>query len=202
MLNDIVSAHEFLVENHAPFSIHIRDLDLTLNMGQYHYRPFMPATSGPTIHHSTQHGIPNSNWVSEIWAALDKKPCLHNLRISLDVHDRGVWRKIPEKNITSALRQLRVLHHFEIELPPHIPFPAPNLQGQTLDEKNDCHGSFRVTRRAALRYWNFVSDKVERFQWEAHTSTESSDGSCSIAILKEITFVHSSQAPYNNPHLV
>lgn len=202
MLNDIYSAHEFLVESPPPFSIHMRELDLTLIMGQHHYRPFIPATSESADHSSVQRRMPNSNWVSEIWAVLDKKPCLHSLRISLDVHDRGVWRKIPEKNITSALRQLRVLHDFVIELPPNVPFLAPSLQGQTLDENNDCQGPFRVTRRPALRYWNFVSDKIERFQWEADTSTENGDESCSVAILKDNTFVHSPQAPYNNPHLV
>ncbi|KAH7035886.1 uncharacterized protein B0I36DRAFT_97644 [Microdochium trichocladiopsis] len=201
MFNDIISAHEFLAGDGMPFARHIRDLELTFNLGQHHYQPFMLAAAEQGAGQDALDKLSRHGLLNDIWTALGKMACLHNVRIAFDVYDRGVWRKIPEKNITSALKHLSVQHQFTIELPPRLPIPAPRLEGQALDDDTDGKNPFSVLRRPALRYWTFVPDKVERFTFETHLD-DSNNESCAIAVLKDATFVHSSQAPYNNPHLL
>ncbi|KXJ89070.1 hypothetical protein Micbo1qcDRAFT_213389 [Microdochium bolleyi] len=199
MFNDIASAHEFLVGNTVPFTRHIRDMELTFNMGQYHYEPFLPE---PDVLAGQQHDVgcrPFGNWVNDIWEALGAMTCLHNVRISFDVHDRGVWRKIPERNVTKALKHLRVKHDFTVELPSKLQIIAPRLQGQTLEEDEETN--FQIIRRPRLRYWKFDSDRIERFSWELGVDPVSGRESCYIAVLKNTTYVPTVQAPYNNPHL-
>lgn len=183
-----------------PLVRHIRNIELTFNMGQYHYQPFLTESTDAVGHQNDVACRPFGNWVGDIWAALEEMTYLHSLRISLDVNDRGVWRKIPEKNITESLRRLRVKHDFTVELPPRLQINAPRLEDQTLSD-DDEETAFKIIRRPPLRYWNFVSDRIERFSWEPKVDPISGLESCSIAILKNMTYVPAAQAPYNNPHL-
>ncbi|OTB03875.1 hypothetical protein M426DRAFT_321360 [Hypoxylon sp. CI-4A] len=151
--NDFFSAHRFFVYNPSPYVTQIRHLDLSLNLPFHKYAPFI--TDAP------------KSQVRELWDALERISCLHTLRISLDIYDRGPWRKIPERGVTAQLEDLKVLKDFTLELPPELPIKThpPNMQNLDSEAKTP----FKVVRRPALRYWQFQPGEVDRFSWDTHT---------------------------------
>ncbi|KAI2633556.1 hypothetical protein GGS26DRAFT_597819 [Hypomontagnella submonticulosa] len=153
LFNDFFSAHRFFVYNPSPYIPHMRHLDLSLSLPFHEYTPFIV-------------NAPKSR-VRELWEAIGRISCLHSLRISLDIYDRGPWRKIPERAVAVQLKDLEVLKTFTVELPPSLPIKVhpPNMQPLDPQEKTP----FKVVRRPALRYWQFSPGEVERFKWETHT---------------------------------
>ncbi|KAI1073416.1 hypothetical protein F5B20DRAFT_574818 [Whalleya microplaca] len=167
LFNDLFSTHRFLVYQPSPFVSHIRHLDVTLNLPFHEYAPFIT---------NTQRGR-----VREIWMALERLTCLHNLRISLDIYDRGPWRKLPERDLTELLLNLKVLNNFTLELPPPLPIKThvSNMQNIHAHEQTP----FQIVRRPSLRYWQFNPGEVERFTWEMHTKGQQSH--CFITLAKD-----------------
>ncbi|KAI1413931.1 hypothetical protein F5Y13DRAFT_160348 [Hypoxylon sp. FL1857] len=167
LFNDFFSAHRFFVYSPSPYISSIRHLDLSLSLPFHEYLPFI--IDG------------NKSRVRELWEALGRITCLHTLRISLDIYDRGAWRKIPERGITAQLKDLKVLKDFTLELPPslHIKTHFPNMKH--LDAQEDT--PFRIVRRPPLRYWQFNPGEVERFTWESYTKGRQSH--CFITLARE-----------------
>ncbi|KAI1371444.1 hypothetical protein F4677DRAFT_464291 [Hypoxylon crocopeplum] len=165
--NDFFSAHMFFVYSPSPYTSHIRHLDLSLNLPFYEYAPFIA-------------NAPKSR-VRELWEALGDISCLHNLRISLDIYDRGPWRKIPECGVTSQLKDLKVLRNFTLELPPSLPIKTHPSNMHNIDPLEDT--PFEVVRRPPLRYWQFSPGEVDRFSWETHTKGQQSH--CFITLNRE-----------------
>ncbi|OTA63331.1 hypothetical protein K449DRAFT_443959 [Hypoxylon sp. EC38] len=165
LFNDFFSAHRFFVYNPSPYASSIRHLDLSLNLPFHEYTPFISDGA--------------KSRVRELWEALGRISCLHTLRISLDIYDRGAWRKIPERGITAQLKDLKVLRDFTLELPPglHIKTHFPNMQN--LDVQGEI--PFKVVRRPPLRYWQFNPGEVERFTWESHTKGQQSHSFITLA---------------------
>ncbi|KAI1775849.1 hypothetical protein F4818DRAFT_415141 [Hypoxylon cercidicola] len=170
IFNDFFSAHRFFVYSPSPHASHIRHLDLTLNLPFHQYTPFIVDQ-------------PKSR-VRELLEALGDISCLHSLRVSLDIYDRGPWRKIPECGVTAQLKDLRVLKDFTVELPPSLPIKTqlPNMQNIDAEETG-----FKVVRRPPLRYWQFCPGEVERFKWETHTKGEQSH--CYINLIREPSYI-------------
>ncbi|KAI0007690.1 hypothetical protein F4779DRAFT_495357 [Xylariaceae sp. FL0662B] len=172
LFNDVFSMHRFLVHQPSPFLSHIRHLDLTLNLPFHEYSPFVINTPGGRVR--------------EIWGALEHvTTSLHTLRISLDVYDRGPWRKLPERDLTAPLSNLKVLKDFTFELPPSLPIKthASNIQNFHTHEKLP----FDIVRRPPLRYWQFNPGEVERFTWGTHTKGHQSH--CFITLTKEARYI-------------
>ncbi|KAI1103817.1 hypothetical protein F4804DRAFT_332867 [Jackrogersella minutella] len=167
LLNDFFSAHRFFVYKPSPYISHMRHLDLSLNLPFHEYAPFI--VEGP------------KSRVRELWEALEHIQCLHTLRVSLDIYDRGAWRKIPERNVTAQLKELKVLRNFTLELPPSLPIKTHPPNMQNLDAQEEM--PFSVVRRPPLRYWQFNPGEVERFTWETHTKGRQSH--CFIALARE-----------------
>ncbi|KAI2468489.1 hypothetical protein F4781DRAFT_432315 [Annulohypoxylon bovei var. microspora] len=167
LFNDFFSAHRFFVYNPSPYIPHMRHVDLSLNLPFHDYAPFI--TNAP------------KSRIRELWEALDRISCLHTLRISLDIYDRGAWRKIPEQGVTEQLKELKVLRDFTVELPPSLPIKAhiPNMQNLDAQEK----APFRVVRRPPLRYWQFNPGEIERFKWETHEKGQQNH--CFITLARE-----------------
>ncbi|KAI6087653.1 hypothetical protein F4821DRAFT_235579 [Hypoxylon rubiginosum] len=176
LFNDFFSAHRFFVYSPSPYASHIRHLDLTLSLPFHEYTPFIVDQ-------------PKSR-VRELWEALGNISCLHDLRVSLDIYDRGPWRKIPECGVTEQLSDLRVLRDFTVELPPALPIKTQLPNMQNIDEED---ATFKVVRRPSLRYWQFCPGEVERFTWETHAKGEQSH--CYINLIREPSFVR-------NPYLL
>ncbi|KAI4864699.1 hypothetical protein F4820DRAFT_422716 [Hypoxylon rubiginosum] len=170
LFNDFFSAHRFFVYSPSPYASHIRHLDLTLSLPFHEYAPFIVDQ-------------PKSR-VRELWEALGDISCLHSLRVSLDIYDRGPWRKIPECGVTAQLKDLRVLRDFTVELPPSLPIKTqlPNMQNIDAEDV-----AFEVVRRNPLRYWQFCPGEVERFRWETHTKGEQSH--CYINLIRDPSYV-------------
>ncbi|KAI5856735.1 hypothetical protein GGS23DRAFT_390173 [Durotheca rogersii] len=177
LFNDIYTAHRFFVYSPSPHVSHIRNLDLTLNLGFHEYAPFIT-------------DLPKSR-VRELWEALGRISCLHNLRISLDIYDRGPWRKIPEQRVVAQLRDLRVLNNFTLELPPPLPIRVDPPNMHSLDAEEEA--PFRVVRRPPLRYWQFMPGEVEHFRWETRTKGQQSH--CFITPTREARHIP-------NPYLI
>ncbi|KAI2605603.1 hypothetical protein GGR54DRAFT_440104 [Hypoxylon sp. NC1633] len=177
LFNDFFSAHRFFVYNPSPYISHVRHLDLSLNLTFHEYAPFI--VDGP------------KSRIRELWEALGEISCLHSLRISLDIYDRGPWRKIPERPVTAQLKNLNVLRDFTLELPPTLPIKAhaPNMQNLDTEEETP----FKIVRRPSLRYWQFTPGEVERFTWETHTKGNQSH--CFITLSREARYIP-------NPYLV
>ncbi|KAI1383830.1 uncharacterized protein F4822DRAFT_433765 [Hypoxylon trugodes] len=153
IFNDFFSAHRFFVYDPSPYIPHIRHLDLSLNLPFHAYAPLI--TGGP------------KSRTRDLFDALRGVSCLHSVRISLDIYDRGPWRKIPEKVIAAQLKDLKVLKTFTLELPPLLPIKVHPSNMESLDGQEDT--SFKVIRRPPLRYWQFNPGEVDRFTWETHT---------------------------------
>ncbi|KAI1453866.1 hypothetical protein F4805DRAFT_355796 [Annulohypoxylon moriforme] len=158
LFNDFFSAHRFFVYDPSPYIPHMRHLDLSLNLPFHEYAPFIV-------------DAPKSR-VRELWKSLERISCLHTLRISLDIYDRGAWRKIPEQRVAEQLKDIKVLRNFTLELPPSLPIKAhiPNMQNLDAQEE----APFTVVRRPPLRYWQFTPGEVERFTWDTHTKGQQS----------------------------
>ncbi|KAI0892049.1 hypothetical protein F4806DRAFT_285095 [Annulohypoxylon nitens] len=167
LFNDFFSAHRFFVYNPSPYIPHMRHLDLSLNLPFHEYAPFVAGSS--------------KSRVRELWKALGYISCLHTLRISLDIYDRGAWRKIPEQRVAEQLKDLKVLRNFTLELPPSLPIKAhiPNMEN--LDAQDEA--PFTVVRRPPLRYWQFTPGQVERFTWDTHTKGQQTH--CFITLARE-----------------
>lgn len=167
LFNDFFSAHRFFVYNPSPYIPHMRHLDLSLNLPFHEYAPFVAGSS--------------KSRVRELWKALGYISCLHTLRISLDIYDRGAWRKIPEQRVAEQLKDLKVLRKFTLELPPSLPIKAhiPNMEN--LDAQDEA--PFTVVRRPPLRYWQFTPGQVERFTWDTHTKGQQTH--CFITLARE-----------------
>ncbi|KAL7629853.1 hypothetical protein AAE478_001376 [Parahypoxylon ruwenzoriense] len=177
LFNDLFSAHRFFIYSPSPYVSHIRNLDLSLNLAFHDYAPFITK-------------LPRSR-VRELWEALGRISFLHNLRISLDIYDRGPWRKIPEQGVTAQLKDLDVLRDFTLELPPELAIKtdAPNMQN--LDPLEET--PFKVIRRPPLRYWQFGPGEVEHFKWETHRKGRQSH--CFITLAREARHIP-------NPYLI
>ncbi len=154
--NDVYSAYRFLVSHPPVFVSYIRHLDLTFDMAFGDYAPFFFETA-----------TKRKDYLRPIWKALGSFKCLHDLRISLDVYDRGPWRTLPEDQVTEGLLNLRVVKNFTLELPPSMPIYNIIFRKTELSE-DDEHLPFKIVRRPALRYWEFHPHEVERFRWDTH----------------------------------
>ncbi|XDG09792.1 hypothetical protein ABKA04_009407 [Annulohypoxylon sp. FPYF3050] len=163
----LVCKRMFFVYKPSPYIPHMRHLDLSLNLPFHEYAPFVAGSS--------------KSRVRELWKALGYISCLHTLRISLDIYDRGAWRKIPEQRVAEQLKDLKVLRKFTLELPPSLPIKAhiPNMEN--LDAQDEA--PFTVVRRPPLRYWQFTPGQVERFTWDTHTKGQQTH--CFITLARE-----------------
>ncbi|KAI1134728.1 hypothetical protein F5Y05DRAFT_198934 [Hypoxylon sp. FL0543] len=171
LFNDFFSAHRFFRYNPSPYISSIRHLDLSLNLPFHEYAPFISDGA--------------KSRVRELWEALGQITCLHSLRISLDVYDRGAWRKIPERGVTAQLKDIKVLGDFTLELPPSLPIKThyPNMQNLDAQEETP----FQVVRRPPLRYWQFNPGEVEKFTWNSHTKGQQTH--CFITLEREATSI-------------
>ncbi|KAI1819397.1 hypothetical protein F4861DRAFT_543973 [Xylaria intraflava] len=186
IFNDVFSAHRFLVRHPtAPLLRHIRNLDLTLSLPFHGFtsligHPDTDELTATTAESSAQPAQAPTDYLSAILAVVaDKTTCLHSLRVSLDVYDRGPWREIPERALLPALTRMHVRRgkggqaNYTVELPPTLPIRAYYAGLQDLDDECGDLGEegsdvipFRVVRRSPLRYWQFHPGEVEHFAWE------------------------------------
>ncbi|KAI0551313.1 hypothetical protein F4679DRAFT_539976 [Xylaria curta] len=215
IFNDLFSAHRFLLRPGSSHPIRrLRNLELTLSVPFHELAPFM--TIGPSdtddnddVAESTTLMRAKSSRLGAILVALAEYPtCLHSLRISLDVYDRGPWRKIPERTLASHLARIPVRRskkgevNYIVELPSALPIRTHYASLQELDDgceaskgdKNREAMAFKVTRRPPLRYWQFSPGEVEHFTWETCRG-EKRHQHCWIALSKATRFI-------SNPYLV
>jgi hypothetical protein len=139
ILSDLTSAHWFLVLRPPALLLHVRNLDLHLSAASYEYGPYL------------EDGDASSNTrISQIMGVLPELFCLHRLRLSFDVWNRGLWSDVSEEALLSDLSELRVLKKVTLELP-----EATSKTGmdQQLDAR--CRPGLVVQRQPMLRY--FVS---------------------------------------------
>ncbi|KAH9889709.1 hypothetical protein F4778DRAFT_773306 [Xylariomycetidae sp. FL2044] len=195
IFNDFYSAHWFFVERPSPFVPYIRDLDLTLSMPFHEYASLIL-------------GAPRRCRLAELCDALKTITCLHHLRLSFDIYDRGPWRKVPERVLAARLEGLRALKGFTIELPPSLPIktllPFDMQEEEDLGSGGDGSSSgsekttttpFEVVRRPALRYWQFSPGEVERFVWETNEEEKGDQRHCWITLMKDARLI-------SNPYLM
>ncbi|KAI0114399.1 hypothetical protein GGR51DRAFT_556257 [Nemania sp. FL0031] len=188
IFNDVFSAHRFLVRSSSSrFVHHLRNLDLTLSVPFHDLAPFLaighPDTDdqGDDAVESTSIASAKNSRLGAIFGALADSPtCLHSLRVSLDVYDRGPWRKIPERALALYLEQIRVRRgaegelNYTVELPPALPIRTHYAGLRELEDAAGESGEkrivmpFNITRRSPLRYWQFNPGEVEHFTWETH----------------------------------
>jgi len=223
MFNDLYSAYRFLVQQDTSYLIRrIRDLDLTLIVPFHELMPFV-AIGGPDTGGRADKGaraecmrplakIRNSHLGAILDALADGITCLHSLRVSLDVYDRGPWRKVPETALAPYLEQLRVRKsktgelNYTVELPAALPIRTHYAGMQTLEDDDDhaddradgrkgsaAARAFRVVRRPPLRYWQFNPGEVDHFTWETR-SGQKERRHCWIALSKATRF-------FSNPYL-
>ncbi|KAK5633697.1 hypothetical protein RRF57_009412 [Xylaria bambusicola] len=218
IFNDLFSAHRFLVpsKHYSPLIRHIRKLELTFSVPFHEFTPFMaigcPDTDGQyrgdTAERTTSPTKANSSRLGAVFAAVAEHPtCLHSLRVSLDVYDRGPWRKLPERALASVLDRIPVRRgkggesNYTLELPPALPIRTHYAGLQGLDEEDNSGERraaraplpFHVTRRMPLRYWQFNPGEVEHFVWE--TCKGEKRQHCWIALSKTARFI-------SNPYLI
>ncbi|KAI1129004.1 hypothetical protein F5Y10DRAFT_291524 [Nemania abortiva] len=214
IFNDVFSAHRFLVRSSSSrFIRHLRQLDLTLSVPFHELAPFLaigrPDTDGQgdEAAESFSTASAKNSRLGAIFAALADSPtCLHSLHVSLDVYDRGPWRKIPEPALASYLERIRVRKgkqgelNYTVELPPALPIRTHYAGLQELEgasDEGDEEGiatPFHITRRPPLRYWQFNPGEVEHFTWETHHG-EKRHQHCWIALSKATRFI-------SNPYLI
>ncbi|KAI0595698.1 hypothetical protein F4775DRAFT_594990 [Biscogniauxia sp. FL1348] len=165
IFNDLFSAHRFFVHHPSPYLPHLRHLDLTL------HTPFRECSS-PLVVNTPR----RRSRVKQVIDSVGSLPGLHTLRVSLDICDRGPWRKLPERDLAAHLRRCRALGKFTVELPPLLLGGGGGgktdlFDGQDLDASQDTTAattrpSAIIVRRPPLRYWQFHPGEVERFRWE------------------------------------
>ncbi|KAI0508840.1 hypothetical protein F5B22DRAFT_377208 [Xylaria bambusicola] len=217
IFNDLFSAHRFLAPSgrHSPLIRHIRKLELTFSVPFHEFTPFMvigcPDTDdhrGDAAERTTSLAKAKSSRLGAVFAAVAEHPtCLHSLRISLDVYDRGPWRKLPERTLALVLERIPVRRgkrgesNYTLELPPALPIRTHYTGLQELEEDDENGGkratrapmSFHVMRRMPLRYWQFNPGEVEHFVWE--TCQGEKREHCYIALSKTARLI-------SNPYLV
>ncbi|KAI0427691.1 hypothetical protein F5Y09DRAFT_315414 [Xylaria sp. FL1042] len=216
MFNDLFSAHRFLARPESSHLIrHIRRLDLTFSVPFHEFTPFMDLIGCPDtddhgdVAERTSLDRAKNNRLAAIFSAVADHPtCLHSLHVSLDVYDRGPWRKIPERALASHLERISVQRgrkgevNYTVELPPALPIRTHYAGLQELEDeavKGDDKGvatplSFNVRRRPPLRYWQFNPGEVEHFTWET-CQGERRRQHCWIALSKATRFI-------SNPYLI
>lgn len=154
--NDIYSAYRFFVSQPPALVSHMRHLDLTFNMAFANYSPFI-----------FENNTKRPDYVRPIWDVLAKMTGLRDLRVSLDIYDRGPWRTLPEDRVVKGLLDVKPMNSFTVELPPSMPIYNIIFQKRELSEEDDL--PFTIVRRPALRYWEFHPHEVERFRWDFHS---------------------------------
>ncbi|KAI8626556.1 hypothetical protein F5Y19DRAFT_446065 [Xylariaceae sp. FL1651] len=227
IFNDLFSAYRFLVRPGSSYLGHIRNLDLTLSVPFHELVPFIAIGRPDTDkkNHDAEMGslakAQNSRLGAIFAAVADGITCLHSLRLSLDVYDRGPWRKIPERALVAHLERIRVLRgrrgetNYTVELPPALPIQTHYAGMQEIDDDDyevggvagDGDGDekqtqrtkraarpFKILRRPALRYWQFDPGEVEHFTWET-CEGERQQQHCWIALSKAARFI-------SNPYLI
>ncbi|KAI3330393.1 hypothetical protein F4824DRAFT_479064 [Ustulina deusta] len=216
IFNDVFSAHRFLVRPGSTRLIrHIRKLDLTFSVPFHELTPFMAIGRPDTDDHGdaaerTSLARAKNSRLGAIFAAVADHPtCLHSLRVSLDVYDRGPWRKIPERALAPHLERIPVRRgqkgevNYTVELPPALPIRTHYTGLQELEESHEAGQGdekrvaplpFNVMRRPPLRYWQFEPGEVEHFTWET-CQGERRRQHCWIALSKATRVI-------SNPYLV
>ncbi|KAI0442959.1 hypothetical protein F4803DRAFT_517424 [Xylaria telfairii] len=215
IFNDVFSAHRFLLRPGSSHLIrHLRDLDLTLSAPFHELAPFMAI--GPSESDDDDDVAERSSFtrakdsrLGAILATLAEYPtCLHSLRVSLDVYDRGPWRKIPERALALHLEQIPVRRgkkgevNYTVELPSALPIRTHYAGMEELEDGctaatgggNSVAMPFEVTRRPPLRYWQFSPGEVEHFTWETCRG-EKRHQHCWIALSKATRLI-------SNPYLI
>ncbi|KAI3319466.1 hypothetical protein HD806DRAFT_260548 [Xylariaceae sp. AK1471] len=216
MFNDLFSAHRFLVQQGSSSHLirHIRDLDLTLSVPFHELTPFVTIgrpDTGDTHDDGESTSLAkaqNSRLGAILAVVADRTTCLRHLRVSLDVYDRGPWRKIPESTLAPLLERIHVRRgkkgevNYTVELPPALPIRT-HYAGMQYLEDNEVEGEgderrtampFKVVRRPPLRYWQFNPGEVEHFTWETCRG-ERQQQHCWIALSKAARFI-------SNPYLI
>ncbi|KAI0403796.1 hypothetical protein F4802DRAFT_570277 [Xylaria palmicola] len=237
VFNDVFSAHRFLVRPGASRRLarHLRHLDLTLSVPFHELAPFLaigpPDSDDDGGGAETTTTTTTTTWppaassrgsrLGAVFAALAESPtCLHGLRVSLDVYDRGPWRKLPERALASHLARIPVRRgragevNYTVELPPALPIRTHYAGLQDLGDDDEARedggvgegegggegrlaavvAPFHVTRRPPLRYWQFNPGEVEHFTWETRDG-EREHQHCWIALSKATRHI-------SNPYLV
>ncbi|KAI0150751.1 hypothetical protein GGR57DRAFT_182092 [Xylariaceae sp. FL1272] len=215
IFNDLFAAYRFFVQPGSPHLRHIRELDLTLSVAFHELTPFLtigrPETDNHDNHdnHATVAVVQNSRLGAILGVVAKQITCLHNLRVSLDVYDRGPWRKLPERAVSAQLLEhIRVLRgkqgecNYTVELPAALPIRTHYSGMQYIDdaavgeENESTRGQlpFRIIRRPALRYWQFTPGEVEHFSWET-CDGEKQQQHCWIVLSKHARFI-------SNPYLL
>jgi hypothetical protein len=217
MFNDLFSAHRFLVRQGSSSHLirHIRQLDLSLSVPFHELAPFLTIGRTDTDQHddaeSTSLAQAQNSRLGAILAAVaGRTTCLHHLRLSLDVYDRGPWRRLPESALAPLLERIHVRRgkkgevNYTVELPPALPIRTHYVSMQYLEDNALREGeaggektaamSFNVVRRPPLRYWEFNPGDVEHFTWET-CDGERQQQHCWIALSKAARFI-------SNPYLI
>ncbi|KAI5919144.1 hypothetical protein F4810DRAFT_688559 [Camillea tinctor] len=183
IFNDLFTAHRFFVHQPSPYVSHLRDLDITLHTS---FRECSPLAIN----------LPK-NRVREVINAVKSLPSLHSLRISVDICDRGPWRKLPERDLAIHFKACQALKKFVVEFPPLLAGKTYLFDGQDLDtdaaNPESTSMPFTVIRRPPLRYWQFHPGEVEHFKWEMFK--RGSQPHCRITLAKSGTAI-------SNPYLV
>lgn len=221
IFNDLFSAHRFLVPSGRPYPLiqHLRNLELNLSVPFHELTPFM-IIGCPDTDDNNHHGDTTSlrkaknGRLGAIFSAIAEHPTsLHSLRVSLDIYDRGPWRKIPERALASELERIPVRRgkrgevNYTVELPTALPIRThyaglKNLEEEEDESQNPETGErraapplpFHITRRPALRYWQFSPGEVDHFTWET-CQGEKKRSHCWIALDKTTRSIP-------NPYLV
>lgn len=234
IFNDVFSAHRFLAPSGtgtnpgpSPLIRHLRQLDLTLSVPFHELASFIAIGRPDTDDHDHDDAVfvseasnssrtpsftsttrAKDSRLGAIFSALASSPtCLHTLQISLDVYDRGPWRKLPERALASHLARIPVRRgkkgetNYTVDLPAALPIRT-HYAG--LEELGAVTGDgiastattmpFRVTRRPPLRYWQFNPGEVEHFTWETWRGKRRQQH-CWIALSK-------AARPIPNPYLI
>ncbi|KAI1267051.1 hypothetical protein F5Y18DRAFT_425611 [Xylariaceae sp. FL1019] len=201
IFNDLFSAHRFFVQPGSPHLRHIRELDLTLSVAFYELTPFLSIRRPETDR--DEYAIPprtQDSRLGAIFGAIGEQiTCLHSLRVSLDIYDRGPWRKLPEPAMSAQLLEhIRVLRgkqgecNYTVELPAALPIRTHFSSMRCIDDtavrdenRTTRELPFRIIRRPALRYWQFIPGQVEHFRWKTSDRVrEKQQQHCWIVISK------------------
>lgn len=137
IINDLISAHWFLVRRASPLLHHIRNLDLSLSAPPYAYGAFYKMGKAA-----------KDTRLSMVLDVLQQCDCLHVVRVSFDLWDREKWINISEDALLPQLRDLRVTREFIVELP-YVSVNNGHANNAALLRK----GTLQIQRRPKLRYW-------------------------------------------------
>lgn len=216
IFNDAFSVHRFLVQSSSSRLVpHLRNLDLTLSVPFHEFAPFLSIGRPDTDDQGDIAGrisiaSAKDSRLGVIFAALAASPtCLHSLQVSLDVYDRGPWRKLPERALASHLERIAVRKgkkgkvNYTVELPASLPIRTHYAGLQELEIPADDGGEagekkiarpFNITRRQPMRYWQFNPGEVDHFTWETYHG-DKRHKHCWISLSKTAGFI-------SNPYLI